>query len=62
VLDAASEGALGYGHGGPVFRTAAFERVRRLIRSLAGISLGPTKATMAYNRLARRLQATRRET
>src|SRR5258706_3193368 len=46
------------GHDGPVFRTTAFERVRRLIRELAGISLGPTKRTMAYNRLTRRLQAT----
>ncbi len=46
------------GHDAPVLCTTAFERVRRLIRELAGISLGPTKRTMAYNRLTRRLQAT----
>ncbi|HUP29011.1 MAG TPA: CheR family methyltransferase [Usitatibacter sp.] len=37
---------------------AAFDRVRRLIQEIAGISLGPTKRTMAMNRLLRRLQAT----
>lgn len=39
----------------------AFERVRRLIAELAGIALGPTKRSMAANRLARRLQATGHE-
>ncbi len=38
--------------------SAAFDRVRRLIHDIAGISLGPTKRTMAMNRLMRRLQAT----
>jgi chemotaxis protein methyltransferase CheR len=37
---------------------AAFERVRRLIQEMAGISLGPTKRTMAMNRLLQRLHAT----
>ncbi|MEP7068108.1 MAG: CheR family methyltransferase [Usitatibacter sp.] len=41
--------------------TAAFERVRRLIHEIAGISLGPTKRTMAMNRLTRRLEATGHE-
>jgi chemotaxis protein methyltransferase CheR len=41
--------------------TATFERVRRLIHEIAGISLGPTKRTMAMNRLLRRLQATGHE-
>jgi chemotaxis protein methyltransferase CheR len=58
VLAAANGATMRIVHDGPEFRTAAFERVRRLIRELAGISLGPTKRTMAYNRLARRLQAT----
>jgi len=40
--------------------TPAFERVRRLIRDIAGISLSPTKLTMAANRLSPRLQATGR--
>jgi len=40
---------------------AAFERVRRLIHEIAGISLGPTKRTMAMNRLLARLQATGHE-
>jgi chemotaxis protein methyltransferase CheR len=40
---------------------AAFDRVRRLIHEIAGISLGPTKRTMAMNRLLRRLQATGHE-
>jgi chemotaxis protein methyltransferase CheR len=35
-----------------------FERVRRLIRGRAGISLGEQKQEMVYNRLARRLRAT----
>ena len=42
----------------PGFGTPAFERVRRLIHDIAGISLGPTKRTMALNRLAPRLEAT----
>jgi chemotaxis protein methyltransferase CheR len=41
--------------------TPAFERVRRLIRDIAGISLSPTKRTMAANRLSPRLQATGRD-
>jgi len=36
----------------------AFERVRRLIHEIAGISLGATKRTMALNRLGPRLEAT----
>jgi len=34
-----------------------FERVRRLIFALAGISLSPAKRELVYNRLARRLRA-----
>ena len=41
--------------------TAAFDRVRRLIHEIAGIALGPTKRTMAMNRLLRRLEATGHE-
>jgi chemotaxis protein methyltransferase CheR len=40
---------------------ATFERVRRLIHEIAGISLGPTKRTMAMNRLVSRLRATGHE-
>jgi chemotaxis protein methyltransferase CheR len=40
------------------FRTADFERVRRLIYDKAGISLSPAKQDMVYSRLARRLRAT----
>ena len=34
-----------------------FERVRRLIYTRAGISLGPSKGNMVYSRLSRRLRA-----
>ena len=34
-----------------------FERVRRIIRSLAGIDLNPRKQNMVYSRLSRRLRA-----
>ncbi len=40
------------------FGTPAFERVRRLIGEIAGISLGVTKSTMAFNRLMPRVEAT----
>ncbi|HUQ29056.1 MAG TPA: CheR family methyltransferase [Usitatibacter sp.] len=40
------------------FGTPAFERVRRLIHEIAGISLGATKRTMAFNRLMPRVEAT----
>lgn len=40
---------------------AAFNRVRRLIHEIAGISLGATKRTMAMNRLLPRLKATGHE-
>ena len=36
--------------------TATFERVRALIRDMAGISLSPAKRTMVANRLGRRLR------
>jgi chemotaxis protein methyltransferase CheR len=38
------------------FTDADFERVRRLIRAYAGISLSPAKREMAYGRLVRRLR------
>ncbi len=41
-----------------VFTDQDFERVRRLIYQLAGISLSPVKRDMVYSRLARRLRAT----
>ena len=37
---------------------ADFERIRVLIRRRAGIALNPSKRTMVYSRLARRLRAT----
>ena len=40
-----------------VFTAADFERIRRLIRDNAGISLSPTKHEMVYSRLVRRLRA-----
>ena len=40
-----------------VFTTADFERVRKLIYGLAGISLNPSKREMVYSRLGRRLRA-----
>jgi chemotaxis protein methyltransferase CheR len=40
--------------------TSSFERVRRLIRDIAGISLSPAKLTMVANRLSPRLRATGR--
>ena len=40
------------------FTDADFERIRKLIYRLAGISLGPVKRDMVYSRLARRLRAT----
>src|SRR5438477_11818437 len=40
------------------FGAPAFERVRRLIHEIAGISLGPTKRTMVFNRLVPRVEAT----
>jgi len=39
------------------FSQEDFERVRGLIRQLAGISLSPAKQDMVYSRLARRLRA-----
>ena len=39
------------------FTTADFERVRKLIYRLAGISLNPSKREMVYSRLGRRLRA-----
>ena len=41
-----------------LFTDADFERIRKLIYKMAGISLGPAKRDMAYSRLARRLRAT----
>ncbi len=41
-----------------LFTDADFERIRKLIYRMAGISLGPAKRDMAYSRLARRLRAT----
>jgi chemotaxis protein methyltransferase CheR len=35
-----------------------FERARRLIHEIAGITMGPTKKTMVANRLSRRLRET----
>ncbi len=40
------------------FGAPAFERVRRLIHEIAGISLGATKRTMVFNRLVPRVEAT----
>ena len=40
-----------------VFADADFERVRKLIHGLAGISLSPAKREMVYSRLGRRLRA-----
>lgn len=40
------------------FTDQDFERVRKLIYELAGISLSPIKRDMVYSRLARRLRAT----
>lgn len=37
---------------------ADFERARRLIHAIAGITMGPTKRTMVANRLSRRLRET----
>jgi chemotaxis protein methyltransferase CheR len=37
---------------------AGFERARRLIHRIAGITMGPTKRTMVSNRLSRRLKET----
>jgi chemotaxis protein methyltransferase CheR len=42
---------------GYAFTSADFERVRRLIYAQAGISLNPSKRTMVYSRLSRRLRA-----
>lgn len=39
------------------FTTADFERIRKLIYGLAGISLNPSKREMVYSRLGRRLRA-----
>jgi len=43
------------------FTSQDFERVRRLIRAHAGISLSPAKRDMVYSRLARRLRERRLE-
>ena len=40
------------------FTDADFERIRKMIYLLAGISLGPVKRDMVYSRVARRLRAT----
>ena len=40
------------------FSNADFERVRGLIRKIAGISLNATKQNMVYSRLSRRLRTT----
>jgi chemotaxis protein methyltransferase CheR len=42
-----------------VLTSTDFERVRRLIYRYAGISLSPSKQTMVYSRLSRRLRALR---
>lgn len=39
------------------FTTGDFERVRSMIHARAGISLAPSKKTMVYSRLSRRLRA-----
>jgi len=39
-----------------IFTAADFERVRKLIYGLAGISLSPSKREMVYSRLGRRLR------
>jgi chemotaxis protein methyltransferase CheR len=44
------------------FSSVDFERVRRLIYQRAGISLNPSKQSMVYSRLARRLRALRLNT
>jgi len=41
-----------------VIGIAEFDRARRLIHEIAGISMSPTKRTMVANRLARRLRET----
>ncbi|MBI5910499.1 MAG: chemotaxis protein CheR [Betaproteobacteria bacterium] len=40
-----------------IFTAADFERVRKLIRGRAGISLSPSKHEMVYSRVGRRLRA-----
>ena len=44
--------------GRPELCNAEFERARRLIHAIAGITMGPTKRTMVANRLSRRLRET----
>lgn len=39
------------------YSAADFQRVRRILHEVAGISLGDSKHSMVYNRLARRLRA-----
>jgi chemotaxis protein methyltransferase CheR len=40
------------------FTDEDFQRIRKLIREYAGISLGDSKQELVYSRLARRLRAT----
>ena len=46
------------GSGRLELRDTDFERARRLIHEIAGITMGPTKRTMVANRLSRRLKET----
>jgi chemotaxis protein methyltransferase CheR len=48
-----------YSHREFSFTEKDFEKIRQLIFSHAGIALGASKQNMVYNRLARRLRATR---
>jgi chemotaxis protein methyltransferase CheR len=43
--------------GGFTFSDADFERIRRMIRSMAGIALGPSKRNLAYSRVSRLVRA-----
>jgi chemotaxis protein methyltransferase CheR len=47
------------GSGAPLFELSGrdFNRVRRIIHKLAGIDLSPSKQSMVYSRLSRRLRA-----
>ena len=42
----------------PELAVADFERARRLIHQIAGITMGPSKRTMVANRLSRRIKET----